>query len=353
MRSTKLIHAKKSSDGHTVKMLIELVDGYQIESVIMFYDTRLKWDKAAPPPDDDNDDNNGNNDSDDNDFKSNHSCIQREQGRLRATLCVSSEVGCQMGCTFCATGTMGLKADLTTGEIVEQLVHALQYAPVRNVVFMGMGEPLNNYQAVVHAVQLMTSNKVFSLRRSAVTVSTVGVVPRIKQMATDLPGVSLALSLHAPTQDLRQTIVPSAKAYKLDKLMAALDEYQEKTGQKVFVEYVMLGPDVNCTVQHARQLGEMLTGKNVTINLIPWNPILSPGMPFTEPRGGGIGEFARILKEEYALATTVRQEKGQDVEAACGQLVVLYNEGGGGSVGKRVDGTSNGIKDLEDLVACM
>jgi adenine C2-methylase RlmN of 23S rRNA A2503 and tRNA A37 len=252
-------------------------------------------------------------------------------------------VGCQMGCTFCATGTMGLTADLTGGEIVEQLVHARGIVPVSNVVFMGMGEPLNNYAAVRAAVSMMTDSAYFALRKSAVTVSTVGVIPRINQLADDLPGVLLALSLHAPTQELRQTIVPSAKAYKLDRLIACIEAYVAKTKQRVFIEYVMLGPDVNCTAEHARQLGVLLQSLKgfVVINLIPWNPILSPGMAFAAPEEGSLSAFHAILREEYGLPVTVRQEKGQDVAAACGQLVLEH--------GGKACSSGGGVGDVEDL----
>lgn len=238
---------------------------------------------------------------------------------------------------------MGLLGDLTAGEIVEQLVHARArgLAP-RNVVFMGMGEPLNNYAAVRAAVRLMTHPQAFALRRAAVTVSTVGVVPRIRELAADLPGVSLALSLHAPTQALRQSIVPSAKAYKLDKLLAAIADYQAATRQRVFVEYVLLGPGVNCLPEHARALGALLAGRDVLVNLIPWNPVLSPGVAFASPPAGATAEFQRILREEHGLPATVRKEKGQDVAAACGQLAL--------AAGGRCGGGAGG-GDVEDLVA--
>jgi len=221
----------------------------------------------------------------------------------------------------------------------EMLSHA-------HLCMQGMGEPLNNYAAVKAAVSLMTHPEAFALRQRSVTVSTVGVIPYIARLAQDLPRVSLALSLHAPTQELRQTIVPSAKAFKLDRLMEAIDSYQQSTGQKVFIEYVMLGPDVNCTSQHAHQLGELLGGKDVVVNLIPWNPILSPGMEFAAPPPGAVAAFQAILKEDYGLLTTIRQEKGQDVAAACGQLVLEHGKGGGCS---DEDG-SRKLRDLEDLV---
>jgi len=244
---------------------------------------------------------------------------------------------------------MGLLANLTAGEIVEQLVHANAVIHIRNVVFMGMGEPLNNYAAVKAAIELMTHPQGFALRQRSVTVSTVGVIPFIERLAQDLPRVSLALSLHAPTQELRQIIVPSAKAFKLDRLMAAIDAYQAATHQRVFVEYVVLGPDVNCTQEHARQLGELLRAKDVVVNLIPWNPILSPGMEFEAPPAGAIAAFQAVLRTS-GLPSTVRQEKGQDVAAACGQLVLEHG-------GRRREGeeSSQGVpmgsvRDVEDLV---
>jgi hypothetical protein len=221
MFTSKVTSSSVSSDGETVrslfshckvvtlyhaqvKLLVQLQDGLSVEAVIMTYA--------------------GNSSSED--------C----PGKSRATVCVSSEVGCQMGCTFCATGTMGLIAELTPGEIVEQLVHARAVKTVRNVVFMGMGEPLNNYNAVAAAIRLMIHPQIFALKQRSITVSTVGVVHRLAALARDLPGVSLALSLHAPNQELRRLIVPSAQAFKLDKLMAAVDAYMAATGNRVFIE---------------------------------------------------------------------------------------------------------------------
>lgn len=337
--STKLVRRQASSDGETVKLLVELQDGLQVESVIMTYDTstaaRQNKDRKAAETDETT--------SCSEPSTSGPSAEEEEVGGVRSTLCVSSQVGCQMGCTFCATGTMGLIADLTAGEIIEQLVHAINVAPIRNIVFMGMGEPLNNYVAVKTAVKLMTHSQAFALRRRYVTVSTVGVIPRINQLAEDLPGVSLALSLHAPNQELRAKIVPSARAYKLDRLMQSIATYQENTKQRVFIEYVMLGPDFNCLEEHARELGALLQGRDVVVNLIPWNPILSPGMEFKAPAPGATAAFRRILKYEFDLPSTLRQEKGQDVSAACGQLVLEH--------GGRGCGGDKGLTDVEDLVS--
>ena len=281
-------------------------------------------------------------------------------------MCVSSEVGCAMACQFCATGTMGLLGDLTAGEIVEQLDWAAEVlrgggqAGPRNVVFMGMGEPLNNWPAVRAATCMMTGPARWALRRSAVTISTVGVIPRLADVARDLPGVSLALSLHAPTQEGRLKIVPSARAYPLPKLMAALDAYQGVTGQKVFVEYVLLA-GVNDSAEDAAGLAALLgsperASAGLHLNLIPWNPVLAAAdadatpadapaapMKYTAPDPGAVELFASAVRGA-GVPVTVRAEKGQDIAGACGQLVV--QKGGGGCAG----GAAGGGGDMEDLV---
>lgn len=339
--TSQVVNCQTSASKDTSKLLLRLQDGMEVEAVIMHYDTSVKERHAetaqqplATPDTPD--------------------CIQdagddaaseapsAAGGGKRATLCVSSQVGCIMGCTFCATGTMGIKGDLTAGEIIEQLVHARAVLPIRNIVFMGMGEPLNNYPAVSAAAKMMTSSAHgFSLRRSAVTISTVGVIPRMLQLPADLPGISLALSLHAPTQEVRRTIVPSAQAYPLDKLITAVDKYQLLTRQRIFVEYVMLA-GVNDSAEQAHQLGRLLQGRDLVINLIPWNPVYSPDFSYEAPGDERTSVFHKIVREEYGLPCTVRQEKGQDIAGACGQLVV---ENGSGSK----CATGGGLADLEDL----
>ena len=229
--TTRLHSSTTSRSGDATKMVIELQDSHRVESVLMRHDTG------------------------------------------RVTLCVSSQVGCKMGCTFCATGTLGELGNLTCGEICEQVVYAKRLAPnVRNVVFMGMGEPLNNYACVMDAIRALTDPRVFNLAPSHVTVSTVGVIPKMRMMIVDAPGVNLALSLHAPTQALREKIVPSATAFPLPALMAAVDAYLA-SGPKVraMIEYCVLG-NVNDGVLHAEALGELLAGRDVIVNLIPYNP---------------------------------------------------------------------------------
>ena len=182
-----------------------------------------------------------------------------------------------MGCTFCATGTMGLTSNLFAGEILEQLYHANQVCKIRNVVFMGMGEPLDNYNAVITAIRGMTDVKRFSLGYGQISVSTVGVAPRMRQLADDAPAVNLALSLHAPNQTLRTEIVPSSKAWHIDKIIEALDYFIQcqnavsRRQKNTLIEYVLI-KDVNDSDEAAHQLGKLLEGRAVLLNVIPYNP---------------------------------------------------------------------------------
>lgn len=303
--TSRVLGAQEAEDG-TTKLLVELQDGSQIEEVIMFYDTR----------------NN-----------------EKGTGRRRATLCVSCQIGCQMACTFCATGTMGLKGSLTEGEIIEQLVHALDIADISNIVFMGMGEPLNNYNNVKAALKMITDSRFFALQNSHITLSTVGVIPRIMTFAEDFPKCNLALSLHAPNQELRKRLIPTAKGYKLDKLMNTIRQYQEKTKNSVFIEYLLLHK-INDTEKEAKELGELLSDIKCTVNLIPWNSIESPNIDYKSPLHEDILKFKEILKE-YHIPSTIRQSKGNDIAGACGQLVVDQS--------KKDSNKKIKIVDIEDL----
>ncbi|XP_021892394.1 uncharacterized protein LOC110810499 isoform X2 [Carica papaya] len=279
-----------SSDEVTTKLLIKLQNGAFVEAVIMRYDTRLGKYAGKPRP-----------------------------GGPRSTLCISSQVGCKMGCKFCATGSMGFKNNLSSGEIVEQLVHASRLSNIRNVVFMGMGEPLNNYNAVVEAVRVMTRSP-FQLSPKRITISTVGIIHAIKKLHIDLPGLNLAVSLHAPVQDIRCQIMPAARAFPLDKLMDTLKVYQKDSQQKILIEYIMLD-GINDEEQHAHQLGKLLETFQVVVNLIPFNPIgnLSQFKTSNEQK---VLRFQKILRGTYNIRTTIRKEMGQDISGACGQLVV-------------------------------
>ncbi|PIN07562.1 23S rRNA (adenine(2503)-C(2))-methyltransferase [Handroanthus impetiginosus] len=308
---TSTLHsAVNSSDQVTTKLLIKLKNGEFVEAVIMRYDTRLGKYDGKPRP-----------------------------GGPRSTLCISSQVGCKMGCRFCATGTMGFKNNLSSGEILEQLVHASRITTIRNVVFMGMGEPLNNYSAVVEAIRVMTAPP-FQLSPKKITVSTVGIIPAISKLQRDLPNLNLAVSLHAPAQEIRCQIMPAARAFPLERLMNTLWEYQASSQQKIFIEYIMLD-GVNDEEQHAHQLGKLLEKFQVVVNLIPFNPIGSLSTYRTSDVQK-VTKFQKILRGTYNIRTTVRKEMGQDISGACGQLVVNLPD-------KKSAGSANLLTDIEDL----
>ncbi|OAY71844.1 uncharacterized protein LOC109721303 [Ananas comosus] len=308
--TSSLAAAVDSKDRDTTKLLIRLQNGAFVEAVIMRYDTRLGKYNGNPRP-----------------------------GGVRSTLCVSSQVGCKMGCKFCATGTMGFKNNLSTGEIVEQLVHAQQFSRIRNVVFMGMGEPLNNYKALVEAVEIMTGLP-FQLSPKKITVSTVGIIHAINKLHDDLPNVNLAVSIHAPDQDIRCQIMPAARAFPLGKLMDALQTYQNNSKQTIFIEYIMLD-GINDQEQHAHQLGKLLETLKAVVNLIPFNPI-GISSCFRTSSEQNVKRFQKILRGVYNIRTTVRQQMGQDISGACGQLVVNLSE-------QRSAGGASLLTDIEDL----
>lgn len=221
-------------------------------------------------------------------------------------------------------------ANLTAGEILEQLYHANQIEQIRNVVFMGMGEPLDNYQAVIQSIEGMRDVQMFSLASNQICVSTVGVVPRLRTLAKDVPGVALALSLHAPTQDMRQKIVPTSAAWPLHKIMEALDEFlrlrkassttaSKKSKVKVMIEYVLIA-DINDSLEAAHELGRLLQGRPVVVNVIPYNPTDVPH-DYKTPARAVSDAFCDAVRS-HGLMTILRQTLGDDVSGACGQLVL-------------------------------
>jgi len=332
-----------SADGTTTKLAVQLQDGHVVESVLM-----------------------------------------RHGGRV--TICVSSQVGCSMGCTFCATGTMGIRGDLSSGEILEQLVHGSRILSasvardddahdevargkkskaarkphdlIRNVVFMGMGEPLNNYVQVLAACRAMLDRRTWSLAHGRVTVSTVGVVSRMRDLTRDLPEVNLALSLHAPTQDKREAIVPAARGTPVESLIAALDahmmagtarsrrsgagnpqgcdrdvdgasteagEFDEEERRaaskkkRAMVEYVML-EGATSTLEAAHELGRLCAGRHLVVNLIPYNQTDVKDR-LRCPSEARMREFRGVVAS-YGSFCSIRRTMGADIAGACGQLVV-------------------------------
>jgi 23S rRNA (adenine2503-C2)-methyltransferase len=275
-------------DGTTRKTLWRLFDGATVESVLMRY------------PD-------------------------------RVTMCVSSQAGCGMNCPFCATGQAGLTRNMSAAEIVEQVLagaRALQRgdvpggpARVSNVVFMGMGEPLANYKAVIGAVRRLTEPTPdgFGMSARGVTVSTVGLVPAMRKLAEEGLPVTLALSLHAPDDELRDELVPVNTRWKVSEVLDAAWHYVETTRRRVSIEYALI-KDVNDQAWRADLLGRLLKGHLVHVNLIPLNP--TPGSKWTASRAEDEREFVRRLRA-HGVAVTVRDTRGREIDGACGQLAAV------------------------------
>ncbi|MCU0463424.1 MAG: 23S rRNA (adenine(2503)-C(2))-methyltransferase RlmN [Anaerolineae bacterium] len=271
------VSAERTSKDGTVKRLYELPDGQLIESVMMPYDDH------------------------------------------RRTACISTQAGCAMGCTFCATGQMGFARHLTAAEIVEQAVHFAQILHAEgdrlsNIVLMGMGEPFHNYDASIEAVRRLMADLGIGARH--ITISTVGLVPQIRQFADEGLQVKLAISLHAATDDERGAMLPVNRRYPLADLMDACRYYIEKTGRRVTFEWALIAGK-NDTPEQANMLGEMLTGMLAHVNLIPLNPTGGyDGRP-SDPEAAK--RFIALL-EGYGVSATVRVRRGIDIDAGCGQL---------------------------------
>jgi 23S rRNA (adenine2503-C2)-methyltransferase len=278
-----------SSDGFTRKYLLALRDGNRIETVLMKFTGRV-------------------------------------------TACVSSQVGCAMGCVFCATGQMGYTRHLSAGEIVAQALHVRDVArslaaesadpegedKLRNIVLMGMGEPLHNYDAVMDAIDILRDPGGFALAAKKITLSTVGVVPGIIRFADEARPVHLAVSLHAATQEERAALVPSAKRWPLDQLMEACRYFVRKLERRIFFEWTLI-EGKNDSAAQAHAVGRLLQGIPAQVNLIPLNPTIGYGGAPT--RSEAVRKFQDVLAE-YGLPSTVRQRRGIDIAAGCGQLAV-------------------------------
>ncbi len=263
-----------SSDG-TIKYLLEFPDGECVETVLMRFDNRANL-----------------------------------------TACVSSQVGCAVNCSFCATGKRGFIRNLTYKEIIEQVLMIQRDTglKVTNVVFMGQGEPLLNLDNVLKAMEIFNENFQIGARR--LTVSTSGIVPQIRKLADLDMQSTLALSLHAPNHEIRSKIMPIENKYNMDELHKALKYYVEKTGRRITIEYLLI-KDLNDTVESAKQLAAYLSDIKCNINLIPYNP--TEKNDYKRPSNNSIMKF-KYLMEHSGKKVTVRLERGADIDAACGQL---------------------------------
>lgn len=236
----------------------------------------------------------------------------------RVSVCLSTQAGCPMACVFCATGTQGLTRNLTAGEIVAQflLLQSLSARRITHIVMMGMGEPLLNYDATLKAIRILNGECGIAMRH--ITLSTVGIVPNIDRLADEDLQLTLAVSLHAPNDVLRTRLVPVNKTYPLDRLLPACRRYLEKTGRRLTFEYVLLR-GVNDEPEHARELARLVKTTPAAVNIIPYNPT-SVTKTFGRPETARILAFRKIL-EDAGVVVTQRRERGQQIAAACGQLV--------------------------------
>lgn len=280
----KLVKISDSKDGETYKFLWELPQGDFIESVLICSGDRR-------------------------------------------TVCVSSQVGCPAKCAFCASGKQGFFRNLTPAEIIEQVVqiNAWLYEKgerVSHAVYMGMGEPLKNYEAVVRSIHLLCDPDLLGLSERRVTVSTVGITEGIQRLAQEGWKVNLVLSLHAPNQHIRKKIIPYARKYPLENILECMDEYARITKRDVTYEYILL-QGINDHPDHAQELGHLLKGKQCTVNLIPFNPV--DGIRLYRPDRNTIKHFRTVLFG-CKVVNTCRYTKGDDIAAACGQLALQAKE---------------------------
>ena len=288
-----------SSDG-TVRYLIGFVDGQSVETVWM-------------PEGDDGEAGDGSEAGNE---------VEKAAGRTwdRATICVSSQVGCAVDCQFCLTALLGVKRNLTAGEIVGQVCAVLKDRSVSppqdriNIVFMGMGEPFLNYENFMRAVRLLVEG--VGIPESRMTVSTAGIVPRIYDLGTEPVRPKLAISLNAPTDELRGRLMPINRKWNLEKLMAAARGFPLRSRERLTFEYVLLD-EVNDSAQNARELGELIRGVRAKVNLIALNP--GPGIAFQTPAQERVAQFQKILVAA-GVPTFIRRPRGRDIYAACGQL---------------------------------
>ena len=268
-----------SKDGQTIKVLFRLKGGFKIESVLMKHEDN------------------------------------------RRTVCVSSQVGCSVGCKFCATGQQGFKRNLSTGEIIEQVLFFARLLSkskerVANVVFMGMGEPFLNYDNVLEAIRILNDKDGFNLGARRISISTIGITEGIEKLAKEKLQINLAISLHAPNNKLRSRLMPINRVYPIEKILAAVDNYIKKTKRRVMFEYLMID-GVNDSEREAEELAKILKKSLYFVNLISFNPI--GHSKFKPSPGWKIKKFKEIFKKA-GIPVTQRHRFGREIKAACGQL---------------------------------
>jgi len=280
--SLKLNAEQSTDDTATTKILFGLEDGSDIETVQMKYDPDFVTEKASP----------------------------------RTTICISTQAGCAMQCIFCATGLQGLKRNLSTSEIIEQVLYFSKIRKITNVVFMGMGEPLANYENTIRSIKWLTDKNGFNLRQRGITISTVGLIDKIERLAQEKLQIGLTISLHAPNNELRKILVPTNIKTTIEELINAGKKYQEITRRRVTFAYTLL-EGINDQEEHALELAAKLSNSATHVNLVPYNPTSVEKLK--RPSMNQINRFAKILNEK-GVNTTIRYERGIEIAAACGQL---------------------------------
>jgi 23S rRNA (adenine2503-C2)-methyltransferase len=282
--SAKETHRIVSDDGDTTKLLLNLSNDKSVETVLMQYEPN------------------------------------KIGGHPRSTICVSTQIGCAMGCVFCATGQMGFETNLKAEHIVSQVIHFEEILRARgehvtNLVFMGMGEPMANYDEMIRAVKILTHSRGFGLGQRHITISTIGIKSGIEKLAEENLQIGLAISLHAPTNELRKKLVPTATLNSVEEIIESGYNYFKKTGRRVTFEYALMD-GVNDSPEIAHNLAKLLEGNGSHVNLIPINPTAGD---FKRPSNNRVHEFERILSSS-GVNCTIRIEKGTEISAACGQL---------------------------------
>ncbi len=316
---------KRSADG-TRKLLLELEGGGLVECVLIpMTDEPLDADAAAADDADDPDE----------------AVASSDEPKKRVTLCISTQVGCAMGCVFCASGQAGLKRGLNAAEVVAQVLISKRYLDpderLRNLVFMGMGEPLHHYEQTARALRLITHPHGLGMSPRRITISTVGLVPGIRKLGQDFGGkLGLAVSLHAPNDETRNRIMPINQRFDMQQLLDALRQYPLPKRRRITIEYTLMS-GINDSEHHAHQLADALRGISVKVNLIPMNPI--DASELRAPDWKDVERFRQVLAERR-VSCSVRKRRGDDVDAACGQLALKSNPGqagvGAGRPGERL-----------------
>jgi len=296
----KVVDVRRAADG-TRKLLCELESGDRIECVLIPMTRDAEEDEDEEGADD----------------------KLETRPRQRVTLCISTQVGCAMGCVFCASGKSGLRRGLKAHEIVAQVLAARRYLDegewLRNIVFMGMGEPLHHYDETALAIRLIMEPEGIAISPRRITVSTVGLLPGLARLARDFQGkLGLAVSLHAPNDAIRSRIVPMNERYPIAELLAALRSYPLPKRRRITIEYTVIH-EVNDRPEHARELAHLLRGLRVKVNLIPMNPIVESTL--TAASDEAVEQFAGVLADAR-ISCSIRKQRGDDVAAACGQLAL-------------------------------